>query len=239
MRQAMILAAGRGERMRPLTDHIPKPLQCVHGKPLIVWQIEGLRAAGFTDLVINHAWLGEQIEALVGDGARFGVRVRWSREGVALGTAGGVATALHLLTEPEFLVVSADIFTNFWTLWGQTPHGVRPREGSDPLGGQTPSDEAHLVLVDEPSVKTDFSLKEGRVIAAGQKALTYGNIGFFRRSFFATTEPGKTAELGPLLHQAVARGTVSGELFAGQWVNVGSAEDLARLNSIPIFKGMT
>ena len=213
MRQAMILAAGRGERMRPLTDHIPKPLQCVHGKPLIVWQIEGLRAAGFTDLVINHAWLGEQIEALVGDGARFGVRVRWSREGVALGTAGGVATALHLLTEPEFLVVSADIFTGFWGFWGQTP-----------------SDDAHLVLVDEPSVKTDFSLQDGRVIPAGQKALTYGNIGLFRRSFFATTEPGKTAELGPLLHQAVARGTVSGELFTGQWVNVGSADDLAHLN---------
>jgi MurNAc alpha-1-phosphate uridylyltransferase len=232
MRQAMILAAGRGERMRPLTDRTPKPLQCVHGKPLIVWQIEGLRSAGFTDLVINHAWLGEQVEALVGDGSQWGVRVRWSREGVALGTAGGVATALHLLTEPEFLLVSADIFTGFW---GQTPPGVRPHAGSDPGWGLTPKDEAHLVLVDEPSVKTDFSLKDGRVIAAGQKALTYGNIGLFRRSFFASTVPGEKAELGPMLHQAVARGTVSGELFTGLWANVGSADDLARLNSAAIF----
>ncbi len=218
----MILAAGRGERMRPLTDLVPKPLQVVHGKPLIVWQVERLAAAGFTDLVINHAWLGEQIEDAIGDGARWGVTVRWSREGTALGTAGGVATALPLLTAQAFLLVSADLYTTY-----RYARLRAPLEDfiADPAG----ITEAHLVLVDDPRYPQDFSLLDNRVTAVGQNAGTYGNMGVFRRRFFEALPPGQPAELGPLLHAAVARNVVSGEYYRGRWVNVGTAADLEQL----------
>jgi len=220
----MILAAGRGERMRPLTDTVPKPLQIVHGKPLILWQVERLAAAGFTDLVINHAWLGHQIEDAIGDGARWGVSVRWSREGTALGTAGGVATALPLLTAPAFLLVSADLYTTYDYARLKTPLAALLQYPQ----GHT---EAHLVLVNDARYPKDFSLQEGCVAVAGQDAGTYGNIGVFRRRFFEGLPPGQTAELGPLLHAAVARGTLTGEWFGGCWANVGSVADLEKLGT--------
>jgi MurNAc alpha-1-phosphate uridylyltransferase len=235
----MILAAGRGERMRPLTDRLPKPLQPFHGKPLIQWQVERLAAAGFTRLVINHAWLGEQIEAFIGSGERWGVSVQWSREGTALGTAGGVATALPLLTEPAFLVVSADIYTAFDygrlvdTLHEMGSDHLAAAKWSDPIPPAKWSDPfspiAHLVLVDDPRHAPDFSLQEGRVIPVGQTGFTYGNMGIFRREFFAQTPPGQKAELGPLLHAAVARGAVTGEICTERWINVGTAQDLETL----------
>ncbi|MHB8355006.1 MAG: nucleotidyltransferase family protein, partial [Burkholderiales bacterium] len=166
----MILAAGRGERMRPLTDIVPKPLQTVYGKPLILWQVERLAAAGFTDLIVNHAWLGQQLEAALGDGSRWGVQVRWSREGTALGTAGGVATALTQLTAPAFLLVSADIYTTYDYAQLRAPLAALINEPQ----GRT---EAYLVLVKDACYPKDFSLQGGRVALAAQDAGTYGNIG--------------------------------------------------------------
>lgn len=219
----MILAAGRGERMRPLTDAVPKPLQTVHGKPLILWQVERLAAAGFTDLVINHAWLGQQIENAIGDGARWGVTVRWSREGTALGTAGGVATALPLLRAPAFVLVSADLYTTYDYARLKRPLAALLQ---DPQGHT----EAHLVLVNDAHYPKDFSLREGRVAVAGQDAGTYGNIGVFHRRFFEGLPSGRSAELGSLLHAAVARGALTGEWFDGRWANVSSVADLEQLN---------
>ena len=221
----MILAAGRGERMRPLTDRMPKPLQEVRGKPLIVWQIEHLALAGFNRLVINHAWLGAQLEDFVGDGHEWGVSVTWSREGQPLGTAGGVLQALPLLDVDVFLLVSADIHTHYdframarrMDLWsaGQGSHWL-----------------AHLVLIQDHRYPADFSLREGRVVPPAQGAGTYGNIGLYRRSFFDGTglSSGPTSELGPLLRPAVDCGQVSGEWYEGSWTNVGRVEDLDRLN---------
>ncbi len=208
--------------MRPLTDRVPKPLQSVHGKPLIQWQVERLAAAGFTDLVINHAWLGQQIEDALGDGARWGVTVRWSREGTALGTAGGVATALPLLSTPAFLLVSADLYTTYDYAQLRAPLAVLSNEPQ----GHT---EGHLVLVNDARYPKDFSLQAGRVAVAGQNAGTYGNMGVFRRRFFEALTPAQPAELGPLLHAAVARGALSGEWFDGCWTNVGTMADLEQL----------
>ncbi|MBU6504932.1 MAG: nucleotidyltransferase family protein [Betaproteobacteria bacterium] len=218
---AMLLAAGRGERMRPLTDRCPKPLQTVRGRPLIDWQLQRLAAAGVRDVVVNHAWLGEQIEAFVGDGGRWGLSVRWSREGTALGTAGGVASALPLLQSPLLLVVSADLYTDY-------DYARLLRRAAD-LEARTDTD-AHLVLVADPAFPRDFSLQDGRVVPPGQNAGTYGNMGVYRRAFFETLAPGHAAELGPLLRAAVAAGRVSGEWFDGAWANVGTAADLDRLN---------
>ena len=217
----MLLAAGRGERMRPLTDRSPKPLQPVRGRPLIDWQLERLAAAGVTEVVVNHAWLGAQIEAFVGDGSRWGLSVRWSREGTALGTAGGVAAALPLLDAPVFLVVSADLYTDF--------DYARLLRRAAALASD-PDTDAHCVLVADPAYPGDFSLVRGRLRAPAQNAGTYGNMGVYRRAFFETRVPGQSAELGPLLRAAVAAGRVSGEWFDGVWANVGTAADLDRLN---------
>jgi MurNAc alpha-1-phosphate uridylyltransferase len=216
----MILAAGRGERMRPLTDTLPKPLQQVQGRPLIQWQIEALVAAGFTELVINHAWLGEQIEAFVGNGSQWGASVQWSREGQALGTAGGIVTALPHLTAPRFLVVSADIFTGY-------SYDLLKSLVED---GFAPHIAAHLVLVAGELGHPDFSLREGRVVPLADPGFTYGNIGVFQREFFAGLPAHRKIELGPLLHRAVEQQQLSGELFTGPWFNVGSVADLNRLN---------
>lgn len=217
----MLLAAGRGERLRPLTDRVPKPLQPVRGRPLIDWQLARLAAGGVTDVVINHAWLGEQVEAFVGDGTRWGLAVRWSREGTALGTAGGVAAALPLLEAPVLLLVSADIHTDY--------DYARLMRRAAALAAD-PATDAHLVLVADPAFPADFSLADGRVRPPGQNAGTYGNMGLYRRSFFETIARGRSAELGPLLRAAVAAGRVGGEWFDGAWANVGTAADLHRLN---------
>jgi len=215
--KAMILAAGRGERMRPLTDDMPKPLLSVAGKALIERHIEALVAAGFIELVINHAWLGEKIEAALGDGARFGATISYSPEGdQGLETGGGIFRALPLLTENDgenpFLVINGDVVTNFnfHNLPGQ-------------LDNFSQDKLAHLVLVPNPDFhpEGDFSLEEGMIKKSGNNAYTFSGIGIYHPRLFADSYDG-IFPLSPLLRQAMDRGLVSGELYNGLWVDVGT-----------------
>ncbi|MHB1188190.1 N-acetylmuramate alpha-1-phosphate uridylyltransferase MurU [Thiobacillus sp.] len=224
----MILAAGRGERMRPLTDQTPKPLLVVGGKPLIVWHIEHLRAAGFTHIVINHAHLGEQIEAALGNGAALGVSIEYSREASALETAGGIATALPLIESDVFPVVNGDIYCEFDF-----------SRLAEPLARLAAGhDQAHLVLVDNPPhhPQGDFVLDGGRVTNADipltqhPARFTFSGIGIYHRALFAHTTPGEKAPLAPLLRFAIDAGRASGEHFAGRWVDVGTPERLQQLD---------
>ncbi len=221
----MVLAAGRGERMRPLSDHTPKPLLEVAGLPLIVWQIQALQRAGFERLVINHAWLGEQLTAALGDGRALGVQITWSPEPQALGTAGGICKALPLLASDTFVVVSADIHTDFD--YTQLHPAARRLAHADLTAGE----DAHLVLVDDQRVKQDFDLQGERVCPSANPPLTYGNIGVFRSRLFDGQTTGVTADLGERLRAAVAAGQVSGQRHTGHWDNVGTPTDLARVNA--------
>jgi MurNAc alpha-1-phosphate uridylyltransferase len=221
--KAFILAAGRGERMRPLTDHTPKPLLCAGGKPLIVWHLERLQASGFREVVINHAHLGEQIEAALGDGSRFGLSIRYSPEPPgALETAGGIAHALKLLGDDAFLLVNGDV----WCDWDfGRAHAL--------AGNQTI--HAHLIFVDNPPQHPggDFCLDEQTVRYASActgATLTYAGTGVFSPSFFAGVAPGTVMKMRPLLDAGIARGIVSGERHAGRWVDVGTPERLAELD---------
>ncbi|WP_028356759.1 N-acetylmuramate alpha-1-phosphate uridylyltransferase MurU [Bordetella petrii] len=222
--RAMILAAGRGERMRPLTDRTPKPLLPVGGKPLIVWHLERLAAAGIRDIVINHAWLGAQLPGQLGDGARHGVRIRYSAEAPALETAGGIAHALPLLGTEPFLVVNGDI----WCDWD-------PREAAGWAGRlDTERADAWLLLVDNPEhhARGDFALSAGgRVLAEGPRRLTFAGIGLYRPTLFAGLDPDAPAPLAPLLRQAMARDAVLGARHGGAWTDVGTPERLARLDA--------
>lgn len=211
--KAMILAAGKGERLRPLTLHTPKPLVRAGGTPLIEFHVRALAAAGFTELVINHAWLGQQIEDYLGDGARFGVRIAYSAEGEPLETGGGIFKALPLLGDEPFLVVNGDIWTDYD--FAALRH---------PLPGL-----AHLVLVDNPAHHQggDFQLEAGQVRdAAGGAALTYSGIAVLHPGLFAGCQEG-AFKLAPLLRAAMTEGRVSGEHFTGRWVDVGTHERLA------------
>lgn len=216
--KAMILAAGRGERMRPLTDHTPKPLLPAGDKPLIVWHLERLAAAGFREIVINHAHLGQQIEAALGDGAQWGIHIQYSPEPPgALETAGGIATALPLLGDEPFLVVNGDVYCD-WDF-------NRAR--------QLNAKKAHLVMVENPAHHTggDFSLDGEHVIYANEEqTLTYAGIGVFSPAFFAGVQPGTVMKLRPLLDAAIAAGTLTGERFTGRWVDVGTPQRLAELD---------
>jgi MurNAc alpha-1-phosphate uridylyltransferase len=216
--KAMILAAGRGERMRPLTDHTPKPLLQAGGKPLIAWHLERLAATGFRDVVINHAHLGEQIEQALGDGNQWGLSIAYSPEPPgALETAGGIASALPLLGDEPFLVVNGDIWCD-WDFSRARP----PAQAA-----------AHLVLVANPPHHAggDFSLDGQRVAYAnGEQTLTYAGIGIFSPAFFAGVAPGTVMKLRPLLDAAIAAGTLTGERFAGRWVDVGTPQRLAELD---------
>jgi MurNAc alpha-1-phosphate uridylyltransferase len=216
--KAMILAAGRGERMRPLTDHTPKPLLQVGGKPLIVWHIERLARAGFRELVINHAHLGRQIESALGDGSRFGVSIAYSDESEALETAGGIAQALSLLGEEPFLVVNGDVYTDY----------DFSRLIAQPMGGVV----AHLVLVDNPPqhAQGDFYLKDGRLVERGASRLTFSGIGVYRPELFASVIAGSKAKLAPLLHAAIAQQRATAEHYRGDWVDVGTPERLQALD---------
>jgi MurNAc alpha-1-phosphate uridylyltransferase len=215
----MILAAGKGERMRPLTLDTPKPLLKAGGKPLIVHHIESLRAAGFTDLVINHAWLGEQIEQTLGSGATFGVNIQYSAEGQGLETAGGIIRALPLLTDQGddwFVVINGDIWYDFDLT-----------ELAPPARGK-----ALLVLTDNPAhhPEGDFALAEnGLVTGDGAPKLTFTGISLLHPSLFAELPQGK-CKLAPILHQAMARGEVSGLHHRGQWLDIGTPERLAALD---------
>jgi MurNAc alpha-1-phosphate uridylyltransferase len=220
--KVFILAAGRGERMRPLTDHTPKPLLVAGGKPLIVWHLERLAAAGFREIVINHAHLGSLIEKTLGDGAQWGLHIQYSPEPPgALETAGGIATALPLLGEEPFLVVNGDVYCDFdfGRFFRLTVEGWKPA--------------AHLVMVANPAHHTggDFSLDGERVIYAnGEQTLTYAGIGVFSPTFFSGIQPGTIMKLRPLLDAAIAAGTLTGERFAGRWVDVGTPQRLAELD---------
>jgi MurNAc alpha-1-phosphate uridylyltransferase len=214
---AMILAAGRGERMRPLTDRTPKPLLEVGGRPLIVWHIERLAAAGIRDLVVNHAHLGALIEAALGDGARWGVRIRYSAEGEgrALETGGGIFRALPLLGDRPFIVVNGDVWSDF-----------------DPAGLALPAhDLARLVLVDNPPhhPQGDFHLARDRLHADGEPRLTFAGIGAYSPELFAGCQPG-AFPLAPLLREAMAAGRVGGLHHRGRWVDVGTPQRLAELD---------
>lgn len=214
----MILAAGRGERMRPLSDATPKSLLPVRGKALIARLVEALARAGIRELVINHAHLGARIEQALGDGARFGVAIRYSREAEALETAGGIARALPLLGEAPFVAVNADIFCDF--------------DFSRLAGALAGARLAHLVLVPNPPHHPhgDFSLKGAEVGAEGESKWTFSGIGLYRPALFEGIARGARAQLAPLLRAAMAKNQVSGELHRGIWHDVGTPERLAALN---------
>ena len=217
--KAMILAAGKGERLRPLTLHTPKPLVRAAGTPLIEFHVRALAAAGFTELVINHAWLGQQIEDYLGDGSHFGVSIVYSAEGEPLETGGGICKALPLLGAAPFVVVNGDIWTDY-------DFAALRR----PLAGL-----AHLVLVDNPAHHQggDFRLEAGRVSDAvgGADALTYSGISVLHPHLFVGCPPG-AFKLAPLLRAAMADGQVSGEHFSGRWVDVGTLERLAEVERL-------
>jgi MurNAc alpha-1-phosphate uridylyltransferase len=219
--KAMILAAGRGERMRPLTDATPKPLLMAGGKPLIVWHLERLAAAGFRKVVVNLAHLGEKIRAALGDGRAFGLSIAYSPEPPgALDTAGGIARALPLLNDAPFLVVNGDIWCD-WDFRRAAALAGRP---------------AHLVFVDNPPhhPEGDFCLEGETVrLAAGRPgpSLTYAGIGVFEPHFFAAVPKDAVMKLRPLLDAAVARNQVTGERHLGRWTDVGTPERLAELDS--------
>lgn len=224
----MILAAGRGERMRPLTDTMPKPLLKAGGHALIEHQLISLARAGFTGIVINHAYLGEMIENALGTGERYGVRIRYSPEQVVLETAGGIANALPLLTgesgDQPFLVVNADIFCamDYATLL----------PAFQTMQSDAEQRLAHLVLVDNPPhhAAGDFALEHGRVVLNGDAKLTYSGIGIYRAELFDGIQPGLPVKLAPLLRQAMQAGQVSGEYFSGRWIDVGTPERLELLD---------
>ena len=220
--KAMILAAGRGERMRPLTDDTPKPLLVVAGKPLIQWHIEALARAGFTEIVINHAWLGQQIEDTFGDGTQFGVRIIYSAEGdTGLETGGGIYYALSLLTDAAsdapFLVVNADVVVDID--FSQLPRQI--------------TGLAHLVMVPNPEHHPhgDFVLQGGSLTDKGESRLTFSGIAVYRPQLFAQCTAG-VFPLAPLLRQAMQEGQVSGECHEGAWLDVGTPERLTEAESL-------
>jgi MurNAc alpha-1-phosphate uridylyltransferase len=224
--RAMILAAGRGERMRPLTDHTPKPLLEAGGKPLILWHIERLARAGITNLVINHAHLGARIEQALGNGKQFGVAIRYSGEGEPLETAGGIAFALSLLGDEPFAVINGDIYCDY----DFSGLAFRARSLTDS------DDSAHLVLVDNPEHNTngDFILHEGRITDSGlgtqYSALTFSGIGLYKPALFAAIVRGSKVPLAPLLREQIALGRVSGEHYRGIWLDVGTPQRLNELD---------
>jgi MurNAc alpha-1-phosphate uridylyltransferase len=213
----MILAAGRGERMRPLTDRTPKPLLQAGGKALIEYHLERFHAAGIHEILINVAWLGAQIREALGDGSRYGVQIAYSDEGShALETGGGIYKALPLLGPEPFIVVSGDV-------WVEYPYAELALT-------LAPDDLAHLVLVPNPPFhpRGDFGLQQGRIVAAGERPYTYANVGIYRPELFAGCQAGRFA-LAPLLYQRIGR--LGGELFTGRWHNLGNPAQLGVLDA--------
>lgn len=223
--KALIFAAGRGERMRPLSDHTPKPLLRAGGRRLIEWQIAALSAAGVRDIVINTAHLAVQFESALGDGHALGVRIAWSREGDqaadALETLGGIVAALPLLGDAPFIAVSGDIVCDY-NYQPLTARATAIAEGRI---------DGHLVLVDNPpfNPRGDMGLDAG-LITTAPPHLTYANIALLSPRLFAGEAPGRR-KLFPWLYRAVEAGRISGERFAGRWHNVGTPDELARLDA--------
>jgi N-acetyl-alpha-D-muramate 1-phosphate uridylyltransferase len=215
--KTMILAAGRGERMRPLTDHTPKPLLPVAGRPLIEHTINQLVSAGFTEIVINHAHLGQQIEDKLGNGTQLGAKIVYSPEGEqALETAGGIINALPLLGNEPFLVVNGDIATDF-------PFAELKN---------IPVDLAHIVLIDNPPhhPQGDFALdNSGNVIENENQRYTFSGIGLYHPDLFSKTPLGKS-KLAPLLREAISAKKATGQHYSGFWMDIGTPERLQELN---------
>jgi MurNAc alpha-1-phosphate uridylyltransferase len=222
---AMILAAGRGERMRPLSDATPKPLLEVGGKPLIVWQIEALARAGMRDIVVNASHLADRLVAALGNGAALGVRLAWSVEPAPLETAGGIANASPLLPDGPALIVSGDIWTGF--------DYATLRARADRMAADPAAPRVHLVMVPNPPYHPagDFALDGGRIHREGPARLTFANIGLYDSALFRELPRGVKLKLLPLYHDWIARGLVSGERFDGPWANVGTPDDLAVLDA--------
>jgi MurNAc alpha-1-phosphate uridylyltransferase len=218
--KAMILAAGRGERMRPFTDQIPKPLLEVAGKPLIVWHLEKLAKANFEEVIINHAHLGEMIETYVGDGSRWNLKITYSREGSPLETAGGIKKALPLIGDQPFLVVNADIYTdfNFAT--------IKNRNLNDCKG--------HLVMVKNPKQHPDgdFFLQNNQIELEGKERLTFSGIAIYQPKIFEDINIEPVAKLAPILKKLIDTKCISGEAYQGLWFDIGTPE---RLNEVNLF----
>jgi N-acetyl-alpha-D-muramate 1-phosphate uridylyltransferase len=219
--KAMILAAGRGERMRPLTDHTPKPLLKAGGKSLIAWHLERLSEAGFKEIVINHAHLGAQIESALGNGAAWGVSIAYSPEKVALETAGGIANALHLLDSEPFMVVNGDIYTEMDFKSIALQPNIHAGSGL-----------AHLVLVDNPPQhpQGDFAIEAGMLKHKGEKMLTFSGIGVYHPNLFADIVKGESAKLAPLLRKAIDSNRAAAQYYQGVWYDIGTPERLKQLD---------
>jgi len=215
----MILAAGRGERMRPLTDKMPKSMLEVNGKPLIQYHVENLVQAGIVDIVINHALFGEQIEACLNDGKTLGASITYSAEDdQPLETAGGIVRALPLLGDKPFITVNADIWTDF------------PFQDLLCQSDDLSNDSAHLILVDNPehNKEGDFALSDGKVLNQGEPMQTFSGISIFTPEFFRDCSSG-SAPLAPILRQAIEQGRVTGSHYQGQWQDIGTPERLSDL----------
>jgi len=226
--KAMILAAGHGTRMRPLTDHTPKPLLEVGGKPLIVWHLEKLKKAGFSDVTINIAWLSEQIPATLGDGTAFGLNIEYSDESNegALETAGGIVKALDLFNNEDFLVMNGDVWCDYVLM------------PNSPLKS---NDLAHLILVNNPPHHPDgdFALNNQRLSQEGKSKHTFSGIAYYQAELFIPLREqirqgkiSKRQALGPLLRETMDKGLVSGEYFAGDWRDIGTPERLQELDRL-------
>lgn len=216
--KAMILAAGHGKRMRPLTEHTPKPLLSVGGQPLIVWHIKRLKAAGYTEMVINIAWLGYQIPETLGDGSQWGVNIQYSDEQAegALETAGGIVKALPLLGSEPFLIINGDVWCDY----------------DFPAYTLAANDLAHLILVNNPehNPNGDFALQHQRLLNEGDVKYTFSGIGYYRPELFASLAHGKRP-LAPLLRTAIDQDRISGQHYAGDWRDIGTPERLAVLDN--------
>jgi MurNAc alpha-1-phosphate uridylyltransferase len=226
----LLLAAGRGERMRPLTDELPKPLLTINHKSLLAWHLEALGAAGMTEVVINHAWLGSKIEEALGDGSQFGLKIAYSSEVSALETAGGIRKALPLLNPTDyFLVINGDVFSPnlpIQQFLEQVSH----------LRGMLSRPLAHLFMVPNPvqHPEGDFYLKDSQVsneTLDGAEKLTFSGIGIYHQDLFKDLEIGIPAKLAPLLREAMRENRVSGEKYTGPWHDVGTPQRLQELNA--------
>ena len=235
--KAMILAAGRGERMRPLTDHTPKPLLKVGGKPLIVWHLERLAQAGFKEIVINHAHLGEQIEQALGNGSKWGLSIQYSPEKVALETAGGIANALPLLGTEPFLVVNGDTFIEIdfkstkVDFIGIALQAIIHEDAGHPIK------LVHLVLVDNPPQHPngDFAIEfksqsEGMLKNEGAQMLTFSGVGVYHPDLFSEVIVGQPAKLAPLLRKAIDNNAATAQYYQGVWHDIGTPERLKNLD---------
>ncbi|MGZ3181207.1 MAG: N-acetylmuramate alpha-1-phosphate uridylyltransferase MurU [Telluria sp.] len=236
--KAMIFAAGRGERMRPLTDNCPKPLLKVRGRPLIVWQILNLVKAGITDIVINHAHLGHMIEEALGDGSQFGARIQYSPEPEALETGGGIAWARHLLGEEPFLAVSGDIYCPYFDY----SQALDVLKDADMWGNPYPKDQRDICwlwLTPNPwhNPDGDFALNMYSLANEGAPKWNFSNIGVYRPEMFDEVKPGDKVRMGTLMRKFADLGRVGGEIYEGPWVNVGTIAQLEELNAPLAQKG--